>query len=155
MLVPEEKHIQVGLHSLFALDMGRWKERNRNYTETGNNTLKNNYRNMFFPMFSYVFSGVPWAQFRNVVTRLGLEEPGGPTTADLMARTRSWVVSLEICEICWSLLSLQFSDRGNLEISWNIQVYYFLDFQIGLCKVSSMPGFSYLNWRYLPYIRPI
>ena len=49
-------------------------------------------------MFFLEFLGLNQPQ-RNV-TRLGLEEPGGPTTADFMARTRSWVVSLEICEIC-------------------------------------------------------
>ena len=86
--------LQVGLHSKKALDMGRWKERNRNaYTETywnGKETIIETCFVLCFPMFFWSFLG---SFNSNVVTRLGLEEPGGPTTADLMARMPSWVVS--------------------------------------------------------------
>ena len=128
------------------------------------NNYRNNYRNMFFhffPMFSYrnmffpyVFLCFFWSFLGSInrnATWLGsvwknLVVP--PQQISWPGRVAGWF-HLKYAKFAEVYEVYSFQKFGN------IQVYYFLDFQVGLCKVSSMLGFSYLNWRYLPHIRPI
>ena len=107
------------------------------------------YRNMFFP---YVFLCFFWSFLGSInrnATWLGsvwknLVVP--PQQISWPGRVAGWF-HLKYAKFAEVYEVYSFQKFGN------IQVYYFLDFQVGLCKVSSMLGFSYLNWRYLPHIR--
>ena len=96
LLVPGKKHIQVGLDSrIFRVHelskLWTWAVERK---EAGKHKLKRK-KTMIETWFQFLcFSWVSWAVSTPAsppcAARLGLEEAGGPTTADLMARTRSW-----------------------------------------------------------------